>query len=712
MSQKKVIALAAALLVSVRVSFAESRHWKLTTADTQAVIEVRNNAPIITRLENVAEGHNWADGGLRIPLMAKVAVGGQERPMTWVFVHGEEDRAHGTLTLLFTNAEPKVALKSIWRARSGRGPIEHWVEIENRTAQPLTVSQQESLALPGLDPEGSARLWWIKRGGSNASVQGGTFQEPIVTGHELVLHSNCEDGSSPVPWLAVQVGDQRGIYLGWEFSGRGRIQAKAAGNAKSLDIRVGNEPDFKTDIGPHEVFWVPPAFVGCYTGDIDEGSYSLHRFILEKLRPKMPANYPDPTLAYNLYLDAGGNKATETDVLRCAHTCHDLGFETFMPDAMWFPETGDWRWDPARFPHGIGPIEQYVHSSGMKMALWCAWTNGGISPRADALSVHGPHGHPDWFRSNVPPNWTPGPFYGVQLCLGCDEAKQWATEKTQWLVKHHHLDYLKHDMGLIVTSCDQKTHRHQYGQDVSYWAALGYYAVQEQLRRACPDVVLENCSGGGHIKDFGVIQRTHYTVATDTLSNLPDRQSIYDSTFAFPPLLLQAYTYDNFYHVKGDEPGPFLWRSGMMSAWQIDPTDTATWTKTQRDSAKRATAVYKEWIRPMLQDVKVHHILPRPDGTHWDGMFYMSEATGHGMLYIFRPDSPDNQQTIHLAGLEADRRYWVWSEEGLLRPLEKSGAELMNDGLQIGLTRRYSSDLVYVQDASQGAPPGLRQPAR
>ena len=161
--------------------------------------------------------------------------------------------------------------------------------------------------------------------------------------------------------------NRRGVFVGWEFSGNGRILAKTNGDAKSLDIRVGNEPDFKTDVGPHEVFWVPPAFVGCYPGDIDEGSYSLHRFILEKLRPRMPENYPDPTLAYNLYLDAGGNKATEADVLKSARTCHDLGFETFMPDAMWFPETGDWRWDP-RVSRGIGPIEQYVHSNGMKLA--------------------------------------------------------------------------------------------------------------------------------------------------------------------------------------------------------------------------------------------------------------------------------------------------------------------------------------------------------
>ena len=39
----------------------------------------------------------------------------------------------------------------------------------------------------------------------------------------------------------------------------------------------------------------------------------------------------------------------EDAVLRSARFCRDIGFETFMPDAMWFPSTGDWRWDPVRF---------------------------------------------------------------------------------------------------------------------------------------------------------------------------------------------------------------------------------------------------------------------------------------------------------------------------------------------------------------------------
>lgn len=705
--QANVVLTLIALILMPAVG--ESR-WNLATDDTLVTVGVSNHRPTLIRLASSRGPHNWVAHEAALPLMDRVWVGPREVPTAWAFERGEWNGRAGTLTLTFANAQPELRLRSVWRARPGRGPVEHWLEIENRARERVTVAHQDSLTLQGLRPGGSAEVWWIKRGGGNASTQGGTFTEPLAAGLDLTLVSHCEDGASPVPWLAVQVGDERGLYVGWEFSGLGRIHAKAAEGVDELALDIGNLPDFKTDVEPGETLLIPPAFVGCYIGDVDAGSYSLHRFVLEKLRPSVPAGTPDPTLAYNLYLDAGGNRAQEADVLRSARFCHELGFETFMPDAMWFPGTGDWRWDPDRFPHGIRPIEEYVHRQGMKLALWCAWTNGGISEHPEALSVRGSQGQPDWFRSDFPPDWQPGPFYGGQVCLACEAAREWAVRKTQWLVSQHRLDYLKHDCGPIVTSCNKTTHRHRYGVDVSYWAALGYYEVQEKLRRAFPHLLLENCSGGGHIKDFGVIQRTHYTVTTDTLSNLPNRQSLYDSTFALPPLVLQAYTYDNVYPVRGDNPGPFLWRSAMMGAWQIDPTDTADWTDEEKQSAQRAVEIYKEWIRPILQDVQVHHILPRPDGLHWDGMFYWSPSLQRGTLYIFRPDAPEGRQIVKLKGLDPNRDYWAWSEDGSISPGVRSGAELMAEGLSLRLPRPYTSDLIYLQAASLGKPQGLARP--
>ncbi|MBI4601160.1 MAG: NPCBM/NEW2 domain-containing protein [Planctomycetes bacterium] len=709
-----LLALACLCLAPARGAHPAS--WTLSTADTSLALEVRDDAILIARLASRADPHDWAGGGMPLPLPAKAIAEGRNVELRWRFAGGALDERGGRLVLSFACEAPRLALRSIWRARPGRGPVEHSLELENLSGGPLTALHQDSLTLDGLSVPAPAEAWWIRRGGGNASTQGGTLREPVSPELRLRLASDPEDGASPVPWLAVHSaggpGGGRGLYVGWEFSGLGRIEIAPAVHPGRWRLDAGLLPDFKTDVEPGEALRVPAAFVGCFAGDMDEGSYSLHRFIVEKLRPPLPAGPPDPILAYNLYLDAGGNAAREDDVLRCAELCRRIGFEAFLPDAMWFPHVGDWRWDPARFPRGMGPIEEYVHSSGMRLALWCAWTNAGLSEDAGALSVRGPAGRPEWLHEDYGPEWRPGPFTGGRLCLACPEARAWAIEKTRWLVAAHKLDYLKHDIGPITTRCNKTSHRHRHGTDASYWAALGYYEVMERLREAFPALILENCSGGGHLKDFGVVQRSHYTVTTDTLSNLPDRQSIYDSTFAFPPLLLQAYTYDNYYPVPGDGPGTFLWRSAMMGAWQIDPTDAVRWTEEELESAARSAEIYKEWIRPMLADAKVHHVLPRPDGVRWDGLFYFSPSLRRGTLYVFRPDAPEERLTVRLKGLEGGRRYRVGCEDGSVAPGVRSGEHLVAAGLDVRLPERFASDLVYIEDEAVDRgrawdPPGL-----
>jgi alpha-galactosidase len=340
----------------------------------------------------------------------------------------------------------------------------------------------------------------------------------------------------------------------------------------------------------------------------------------------------------------------------------------------------------------------------MKFGIWLAWTQGGNSDDPNALDFLR---HPDWFvRTISPDEKLPYLHWGVLIDLGYDPAREWAERETQRAVAEFKIDYFKHDHSPIVTTCEQTNHRHHYDVDVSYWSTIGYYEVQEKLKQKFPDLVLEGCSGGGHIKDFGYIRRVHYIVTTDTLSALPDRQSIYDSTYALPPAILQAYTYENQYNHDADRPLPYLWRSAMMGAWQIDPTKTAAWTPEERAGARKSAEVYKSWIRPMLRDVKVHHILPRPDGYHWDGMFYWSPSLKRGTVYIFRPNNDQASERVLLKGLALSKKYRVWSEDGGAEKEIQTGFNLMQTGLKITLPGKFTSDLIYVEEYRLGS--GLR----
>lgn len=679
--------------------------WRLSTDDTAVVVTVQQGVPVVTTLGSPKGDSNWLHAPAPEDLPTSVVQQGSSSVTKWRYEGGAFDPQSGRLVLRFSNSAPAMELQSIWRARPGRGPVEHWLTIANNSGTPITIGHQDSLVLSHLllPANESMDAWWIKRGASNATNEGGTLVRSVGRNSDQTLTSDPTDGASPVPWLALQMGTSRGLYVGWEFSGVGRIHFHTfSGGANEpgvgpdpLGIEVGNVPEFKTDIPAGETFLVPPAFVGCYSGDIDAGSYSLHRFILEKLVPGFPKGYAHPSLAYNLYLDSGGPDADEKGVLKSAAVAKELGFETFVVDAMWFPQSGDWRWDPKRFPHGEQPIEEYVHSHGMKLGLWMAYTQGSNSDDPRALSITQ---HSDWFIA--PPKLDPQGHinWDALIDLGYDPARDWAEQATQRAVSEYKVDYFKTDYTPIVTHCQQTNHRHHYGVDVSYWSTLGYYAVQEAMMQRFPDLIMEGCSGSGHMKDFGNIRRVHVIAINDTLSSLPDRQAIYDSSFAFPPAVLMNYTYENFYDTVSDAPEPYFWRSAMMSQWQIDPTHSAGWTPEQRAKVKRATEIYKSWIRPILQDVQVHHILPRPDGYHWDGMFYWSPSLKHGTLYIFRPNNDEKTKHISLAGLAPDTKYKVRCEDHSTPEAIYSGAQLMNTGLTIVLPAKYTSDLVYLEE--------------
>jgi len=136
-----------------------------------------------------------------------------------------------------------------------------------------------------------------------------------------------------------------------------------------------------------------------------------------------------------------------------------------------------------------------------------------------------------------------------------------------------------------------------------------------------------------------------------------------------------------------------------MSGWVIAPSHSANWSPGEIAGIQRATEIYKSWIRPMLKDVMVHHILPRPDDLHWDGMFYWSPSLKRGTLYIFRPNNDQATQRIRLKGLTPEAQYRIRSEDGSVPEEIRAGNDLMSSGLKVKLPGKYSSDLIYLEQS-------------
>jgi hypothetical protein len=123
------------------------------------------------------------------------------------------------------------------------------------------------------------------------------------------------------------------------------------------------------------------------------------------------------------------------------------------------------------------------------------------------------------------------------------------------------------------------------------------------------------------------------------------------------------------------------------------------WTPEERQALKACVDTYKARIRPLVREADLYHVLPRPDGRNHDGIEYYDPAVGKGVLYVFQPSNETAPEAIRFKGLDAKRMYRVTFEDGTHPPSVKSGAELMDKGLQVKLVGTGVSELVFFEVA-------------
>ena len=148
---------------------------------------------------------------------------GSSSATKWQYEGGAFDPQSGELVLRLSNVVPAMKLLSIWRARPGRGPVEHWMTIANNSGTTITIGHQDSLVLSHLllPTNESMDAWWIKRGASNATTEGGTLVQSVGRNTDQTLTSDPTEGASPgamvgtANWCVARIVRRVGIFGHW-----------------------------------------------------------------------------------------------------------------------------------------------------------------------------------------------------------------------------------------------------------------------------------------------------------------------------------------------------------------------------------------------------------------------------------------------------------------------------------------------------------------
>src|SRR5205823_1131063 len=190
---------------------------------------------------------------------------------------------------------------------------------------------------------------------------------------------------------------------------------------------------FRTRLRAGERFETPVVFVGAAQGDADAVGNELRRWVRRVLNYARTWERPNYPLTVN---NSWGSGMAVDDVLarKMIRDSAELGLEMFHIDAGWFRSVGDWQPDPVKFPHGLAPIADEAHRSGLKFGLWVDWTQAGLSNEPGALNVHDPIVR-DWLVSDVPANWKTEAFKGQTIDLGVPKAHAWAQREVERIVE-------------------------------------------------------------------------------------------------------------------------------------------------------------------------------------------------------------------------------------------------------------------------------------
>jgi hypothetical protein len=716
-----------ALGLGLSVAHAELR-GTVATSDVAVDLEAGATAPRLLRLRPT-NGPQWVNA-VAEELPSSIERDGKRLPLTWRLVPSLSSVQGERIAYVYESQRPHLRLTWEWRAPARFGPLEHRIHIANLSGDEYWLTPMESLHLKWRVParEQLTHLYIDKGGGK--PTEAGTHEVRISPGYRWTGWSSTFSHPVPgrpreiIPYEAVfrPADGGRGWYAGIEFSGRTRATLRRTGGRLSSLLGLDPQPGpVMTRLAPLGGFETPTVFLGGFSGGPDGAGNQLRPWVRTVLGSARTWSNPDYPLTVNNSWGAG-MEISESVAKKMIADAAALGFEMYHLDAGWFRGVGDWYPDPRKFPDGLTPLADAAHAHGMKFGLWVDWAQAGLDREPGALDARDPKVS-DWLVADVPPDWKPQPFKGQTIDIGAPGARKYALGEVNRIVRDYHLDMLEHDGYLVAQGCARKDHPHappdtqrmsvvhydgedivtsQNSTDVSYHAVRAYYDIYEQLRRRHPGLLLEICNDGGRMVDFGSAAHGDYFSITDTYTPLANRRAFYDASFVLPPAMLESY------EQQGPTPTPtaflYMLRSGMMG-WLTVMQNTTEWTADEHAAARKAIALYKQRLRPLIRDARLFHISARPDGVHWDGMEYWDPPRGQGVVFAFHgTDAAEPEHRFVLAGLSARAVYHLHFQDGTSPDSRMSGKELMTSGVRVVLREPSSSELIYLSaDWRQGS---------
>jgi alpha-galactosidase len=568
------------------------------------------------------------------------------------------------------------------------GIVRRWAEIENRTGAPFTIEQVAAGTFNLPRGEDYHLHFLTGRWAGEWNVR-----DEAIRGGKIVLESrrgSTGDGNNPFFAIDRDVSksqEQGEVYFGalaWSGSWQISVEQDAL---EQVHVTGGLDAfDFGYLLKPGAKFETPAFYGGFSDHGLGGASRLMHRLEIDLIVPGAPHPRLRPVL-YNSW-EATEFNVNEAGQIALAEKAASIGVERFVMDDGWFGQRnndraglGDWYVNRQKFPHGLKPLIDKVHSLGMEFGLWVEPEM--VNPDSDLYRAH-----PDWVL-NFPGRPRSEGRNQLVLNLARPDVRAYVLGALEKLLDENQIDFLKWDYNRNWSEPGWPAVPPEEEKNVYSDYTRNFYGILAELRAKHPKLEIESCSGGGARVDLGVMPYVDQFWASDN-TNPADRLLIQNGfTYAYSPGLMMAWVTDS-----GTYTLPFRFLSSMQGGLGVG-ANLNHWAAEDFATATRLIAAYKS-MRETVQRGALYRLITPESNSHQSATEYVARDGRQAVVFAFSLSSLEYYPypVLKLEGLDENAMYKLTPFEGKAAngvPAQASGAYWMHHGLEPALNGNYQA---------------------
>jgi alpha-galactosidase len=517
----------------------------------------------------------------------------------------------------------------------------------------------------------------------------------IGYGKQSVGSTRGESSHQEHPFVALvseKATQESGEVYGFHFVYSGNFLAQVEKNQfDSLRVQVGIHPDnFCYQLKQGDTFTAPEVVMTYSANGLGQMSRNLHDLYREHLIRSPYRTKERPVLINNweaTYFEFDTEK-----LLSIAREAKKSGIEMLVMDDGWFgcrnddnTSLGDWFVNEKKLTGGIRHLVDEVNKIGLKFGIW--FEPEMISPDSELYRAH-----PDW--AIAIPGRTPCRSRNQYvLDLSRREVVDHVYESVASILRSANIEYVKWDMNRQLTDLGSLYLGKENQGELCHRFVLSVYELQERLITEFPNLLLENCSGGGARFDPGMLYYSPQIWCSDDTDAI-ERLSIQEGTALIYPLsTMGAHVSDCPNHTVG-RVTPFATRGDVALAgtfgYELDITKIPEEDRAQIPGQIANYHKYNALVRGgdyyRIASYQQNHFYDCYEVVAKD----KSEALVTFVQVLNRPNY--HSRRIRLLGLDPEKRYGIEGEDR-----SYYGDTLMNAGIQVpNMWGDFQSKLIHI----------------